>query len=166
MDKTTLIILICAGVFVVLVGFIILIRINNRKRFKKLQDNLKKLNQEKEDLKTDDSISLPSESEISLSSTASPIIEDYQPEIEPQPIMPDLNDNEEIYLNEFEMQDINQSLDNLSKQKDDDFEQFMNEHSYSRKIIDKPIINKIKNLPPDVRMLLLSNIFDKIDDDK
>ena len=40
----------------------------------------------------------------------------------------------------------------------------MNEHSYTRKILDNDIIDKLKNLPPEVKAIILSNVFNKYDD--
>ena len=168
MNKTTLLILIGVGVFVLLIGFIIIIRINNRKRFKKLQENLKKFRQENENLSQEDKISLPKEEDFDMSSSSDidfsnkdfgldeeqGKFEDFQ-SVDTSPFS-DLNEFSEV---QFDMKPT------LSKS-DDDFEKFMNEHSYSRKVFNKPLLEKIKKLPPDVRMLLLSNVFDRYDDDK
>lgn len=168
MNKTTLLILIGVGVFVLLIGFIIIIRINNRKRFKKLQENLKKFRQENENLSQEDKISLPKEEDFDMSSSSDidfsnkdfgldeeqGKLEDFQ-SVDTSPFS-DLNEFSEV---QFDMKPT------LSKS-DDDFEKFMNEHSYSRKVFNKPLLEKIKKLPPDVRMLLLSNVFDRYDDDK
>lgn len=181
MNKTTLLIIICVGVFVALVGFIVVVRIFNRKRFKRLQENLKKLNQEKEDMEHDDKLSLPKEENMGTSyepiiqdtqveGDKKPIIEDYVPDNEPQfqNMYPKMSEVD--FDNEFEDTDNNYSntyeRPKSIKEPEDDFDKFMNEHSYSRKVFNRPLVEKIKKLPPDVRMLLLSNVFDKYDDDK
>lgn len=173
MNKTTLLILIGVGVFVLLIGFIIIIRINNRKRFKKLQENLKKFRQENENLSQEDKISLPKEEDFDMSSSSDidfsnkdfgldeeqGKFEDFQ-SVDTSPFS-DLNEFSNNELSEVQF-DIKPTL----SKSDDDFEKFMNEHSYSRKVFNKPLLEKIKKLPPDVRMLLLSNVFDRYDDDK
>ena len=50
--------------------------------------------------------------------------------------------------------------------RENDFEKFMNEHSYSRKILDKKMIDKIKRLPPELKAMILTSVFDKFDDNK
>lgn len=175
MNTTTLIILICAGVLFLIVGFIVIIRLNNGKRSKKLQASLKKLNQEKESLEKDNKVFLPKEDElytsanientVGLENDKSPTIEDYVQDEQAQEEIP--SEISEDFKEEFNT--VYNPMGNKSQEfklKEDDFEAFMNEHSYSRKVFNKPLIEKIKKLPPDVRMLLLSNVFDRFDDEK
>ena len=50
---------------------------------------------------------------------------------------------------------------------DDDFEQFRAEHSsYSKYMKDDSLIDRIKDLPPNMRAVIFNNIFNRIDDDK
>ena len=46
----------------------------------------------------------------------------------------------------------------------DDFEEFLDEHAYSRRILNKDILSKLKDLPPDVKAVLLSGLFNRTDD--
>ncbi len=49
--------------------------------------------------------------------------------------------------------------------RDDDFEQFLNEHSFTRKVLDKSLISQIQKLPPEIKAVIMSNVFDKFNDD-
>lgn len=174
MNKTTLIILICVGVFVLFVGSIILIRIFNSRHSKKLQDNLKKFKQEKEELDQGDNISLSSDNNTQLSNemyipeskteefnfpeNTEASVEEYEPFL-------DVEQNQPIPKNEFDFFGENSNTSRMQNLKDDDFEKFMDEHSYSRKIIAPSLLDKLKSLPPEVRMLLLSNVLDKFHDE-
>ncbi len=50
------------------------------------------------------------------------------------------------------------------EKRDKEFEDFMNEFSYSRVVGNKKLLNQIKNLPPKVKALVLGNIFNKFED--
>lgn len=51
-----------------------------------------------------------------------------------------------------------------SKQKSgDDFEEFLNEHTYTRKILDKDLLKKLNSYPPEVRNAILNNVLNKYD---
>lgn len=190
MSKTT-IILICSIAFVVLVGFIVIVRIINRKRFKKLQENLKKIKLEKEDLERDKRISLPSQpsepaiQEPAISQTVEslddvkstngkqPIVEEYVPYNEQTQTNPfskmdtfDENQFKKDLKDDFFQELSRQQKRDFAPQKEDDFEKFMNDYSYSRNVVNESLLDKIKKMPPEIRMLLLSNIFDRYDDDK
>ena len=52
-----------------------------------------------------------------------------------------------------------------SKQRDD-FEEFMDEHSYSRLFADKTLYEQIKDLSPELKAIIFSGLFKRIDDDK
>ena len=49
-------------------------------------------------------------------------------------------------------------------EKTDDFEDFMNEHAYSRRIFNKDLLSKLRDLPPEIKAVILSNVFNKYDD--
>lgn len=101
------------------------------------------------------------------------IVEDYVPDVEqPLPSMyPKMTETyDDMSFEENSYAETYKSSENMYQsnpfQQEDDFDKFMNEHSYSRKVFNKTLLDKFKKLPPDVRMLLLSNVFDRIDDDK
>ena len=169
MSTATLLIIIGGCVLGLILVLIIAGRISSGRRSKKLQDNIKKLNSEKEKIENEVKVTLPSESEEILENyqtVGQPIVEDYIPEVEgesldvqPEPAFDPFD------LNSFQMNEPQtQPIQTMTK--DDDFEKFMNEHSYSRKVFNTSLVEKIKKLPKDVRILLLSNVFDRFDDEK
>ena len=46
----------------------------------------------------------------------------------------------------------------------DDFEAFLDKHSYTRRVLDKDILKKIQELPPEVKAVVISNIFSRPQD--
>ena len=50
------------------------------------------------------------------------------------------------------------------EKRDQDFENFLNEYSYTRAVGDKDLMKQLKNLSPKVKALLLGKIFNKFDD--
>ena len=48
----------------------------------------------------------------------------------------------------------------------DDFEDFMDKHSYSRLFADKTLYEQIKDLSPELKAIIFSGLFKRIDDDK
>ncbi len=183
MDKIALICIICGCILLLLIVAIIFIRRSNKKRFNKLQENLKKYKAEKESLENDNKITLskdeeeidtgevkqnPIANEESENKTLKPIIEDF--DFKPQntkktnqnntnSIQSDNDFNQLDFLNQIR---INKNSNR--QQKKDDFEEFLDEHAYSRRIINKDIMSKIKNLPPEIKALILSNVFNKYDE--
>ncbi len=170
MSTTALICIICAGVLLFFILMIVFIRRSNKKRFNKLQENINKYKQENQEFDKNNKITLSKETEESkeqvqeenVQPKEEPLIEDYiddrflrnQPQREHmnRRTMPARNPN-------FQMQN-NRNIG----QKQDDFEQFLDEHAYSRRILNKDILSKIKDLPPEVKAVILSNVFNKYDD--
>ncbi len=185
MNSTLLIALICIVVFIAFVIIIIFIRKNNKKRFNKLQENLDKYNKANKQSELDKKITLSSynkeentinneASELQNEKQFNPIIEDYE-EYQPNQtnvINKNINTNTQFVHKNNNLQNNqnpiynNQDFDVSKKSKStDDFEKFLDEHAYSRKIIGNDIRKKLNNLPPQVKALILSNVFNKYDDD-
>ena len=163
MDTTTLLIIIGGGVLLVIIALIVFSIISGKRKAKKLDENLKKIKQETETFDNDKRIILvedyvdekkeESSQEMQEKMFAEGAIEEeYVPEFVKE------DNTKESFLNK------NFGMANHNKESDYDFEKFMNEHSYSRKVFNKPLLDKIKSLPPDVRMILLGNILDKHND--
>ena len=170
MSATALICIICAGVLLFFILMIVLIRRSNKKRFNKLQENINKYKQENQEFDKNNKITLSKEAEEpkeqvqeeNAQPKEEPVIEEYiddrflrnQPQREHmnRRTMPARNPNLQMQNNR-----------NFS-QKQDDFEQFLDEHAYSRRILNKDILSKIKDLPPEVKAVILSNVFNKYDD--
>jgi len=184
MSTTTLLILIGAGVVVLLIAIIIFSKISSANKAKKIQDSIKKLKEEKQDFEQVDSkISLPEEpstfEEKSVEEVFIPsavvknvvndediankggLVEDY---IQDQSV--ECPKTEGLFdKNDFDIPDSDNDFEYKPNQPvEDDFEKFMNEHSFSRKVFNKPLLERIKKLPPDIRMLILGNVLDRIDD--
>ena len=49
--------------------------------------------------------------------------------------------------------------------RDKEFEDFLNEHALSRRIVNNEILEKLKDLPPNIKAIILSNVFNKYNDD-
>lgn len=47
--------------------------------------------------------------------------------------------------------------------RDEEFEQFLNEHSFSRRVLDKSVLDEIKSLSPKMKAIVLGNVFNKFD---
>lgn len=170
MSTTALICIICAGVLLFFILMIVLIRRSNKKRFNKLQENINKYKQENQEFDKNNKITLSKEAEEpkekaqeeNTQPKEEPVIEEYiddrflrnQPQREHinRRTMPARNPNLQMQNNR-----------NFS-QKQDDFERFLDEHAYSRRILNKDILSKIKDLPPEVKAVILSNVFNKYDD--
>ena len=52
---------------------------------------------------------------------------------------------------------------NIDSNKEEDFEQFLDNYSYTRKIIDKDLLKKLNSYPPEIKEIILSNILNKYD---
>ena len=59
--------------------------------------------------------------------------------------------------------ELEKNLNSSKYMKKDEFEEFLDEHAYSRRIINKDLMNKLKSLPPEVKAVLLSNLFNRYD---
>ncbi len=198
MSTPLLIGIICGGVLIAIIIAIIFIRRANKKRFKKLQENLQKYKTEKENLEHDNKITLskdqentepikaaeekPAENRIESSEKKvetekqGPIIEDYVPPestfSQPRRMQPErttrtrqprnLENREILDLLNSERSKMNASPQR--REQKDDFEAFLDEHAYSRRILNKDILSKIKDLPPEIKAVILSNVFNKYDD--
>lgn len=182
MKPLHIILIVVGAILILFVLFVVMVRLSSKKRYNRLQENLKKLQQEKEDFENDNRLSLEDNLEISDvfetqssqqkddKADASPMIEDYVPEVK----------NEEVSENKVEEKreevSISSQEENLERkaeiermrrqQRDAEFENFMNEHAFSRKVLDKNLLNKLKNLPPEMKNIILNSVFDKFDDDK
>ena len=162
----------CGGVLIVFILTILLIRKSNRKRFKKLQENLKKYQQENEDFGKDGDPDVMKGVSVSEENTkfdaGVPIIEDYVPE-KPQNTEKETAQSEPIKMPEHDDFDFDSFLEKESpkekarRKHDEEFESFMNEHAFSRRVLDKNMVDKIKNLPPDIKAIILNSVFDKFD---
>ena len=162
MSTTALICIICAGVL------LFFIRRSNKKRFNKLQENINKYKQENQEFDKNNKITLSKEAEEpkekaqeeNAQPKEEPVIEEYIDDrfLRNQP------QREHINRRTMPARNPNLQMQNNRNFKQDDFEQFLDEHAYSRRILNKDILSKIKDLPPEVKAVILSNVFNKYDD--
>lgn len=156
--------IVCGGLLLLFILFIVFIRISNRKRFNRLQENLKKLEREKDDFENDKRISLVDPAKI-VPENSEAVIEDYQPEPSEDLHLEELQEEKfELPKEEFPMFDMEEETRLARKKHDAEFESFMEEHAFSRKILDKNLIDKLKKLPPEIQAVILNNVLDKFDD--
>lgn len=191
MNTIALICIICGGILLLFIVAIIFIRRSNKKRFQRLQENLNKYKEENKNFEQDNKITLSKEPEapqnesvtqetsepinIKLENTQQenteksqqPIIEEYdgwhdEPKVykrKPQSIS-----NEDFFKDELRKFIETNEKSKKKPDKTDDFEDFMNEHAYSRRIFNKDLLSKIRDLPPEIKAVILSNVFNKYDD--
>ena len=236
MDLTTILIIIGAAIIAILIIAVIFIRISNKKRFKKLQDNIKKYKAENDNFGNEVNVKVSDDktatvenptmveqyvpdNEVPSYQNNPPIIEDYDVDVEDDDDdIPDFiprrrnrderrnvygrdrrassmlnrthyesNDNDEDddddipdFIPRRRNRDERRNVygrdrrassmlnrthyESNDNDEDDDFEEFLNEHSYSRRILNNDLIKNLKDLPPDIKAIILSNVFNKYDD--
>ena len=191
MNTIALICIICGGILLLFIVAIIFIRRSNKKRFQRLQENLNKYKEENKNFEQDNKITLSKEPEapqnesvtqetrepadIKLENTQQenteksqqPIIEEYDgwhDEPKEYKRKPQSISNEDFF--KYELRKFIETNEKSKKkpEKTDDFEDFMNEHAYSRRIFNKDLLSKLRDLPPEIKAVILSNVFNKYDD--
>lgn len=185
MGNITAIIVVCS-----ICGFLILIllflwnRLNKKGSKNKLDEEIKKYknlnnNQEESQSETKNKKLKKDKQTLKMKKLQGKLlknieIDDLQEESTPTP---NLNNSSQFtdYDDPFiskERYDFNRDYKNKGKEKehnqirdrDKDFEDFLNEYSYTKSLGDKKLIKQIKNLPPKVKALLLGNVFNKFED--
>ena len=169
MSGTLLYCIIGGAVLLILIVAIIFIRRSNKKRFQRLQENINKYKKENEAFDNDNRIVLSKDEPESEKQEAQPVvhtkpenavIEDYYEE-PPKPINQNRKRSNQY---NYRRNNIKNAVKSQNQSEDDDFEQFLNEHSYSRKILSGDLISKLQDLPPEIKAVILSNVFNKYDD--
>lgn len=191
MNTIALLCIICGGILLLFIVAIIFIRRSNKKRFQRLQENLNKYKEENKNFEQDNKITLSKEPEapqneniiqetrepadIKLENTQQenteksqqPIIEEYDgwhDEPKEYKRKPQSISNEDFFKDELRKFIETNEKSKKKPDKTDDFEDFMNEHAYSRRIFNKDLLSKIRDLPPEIKAVILSNVFNKYDD--
>lgn len=169
MSGTLLYCIIGGAVLLALIVATIFIRRSNKKRFQRLQENINKYKKENEAFDNDNRIVLSKDEPESEKQEAQPVvhtkpenavIEDYYEE-PPKPINQNRKRSNQY---NYRRNNIKNAVQSQNQSEDDDFEQFLNEHSYSRKILSGDLISKLQDLPPEIKAVILSNVFNKYDD--
>ena len=169
MSTMTIAIIIGVSIVGLIAVGMLFITISNKRKSKKLQEHLKKIKQEDKTKELEEqNISLSktpqgenvSEEELFGSSgqqgffASSKINPDAQDDYQRQPRQ---NKREEEEL---------PRMPSRPTYREQEFEDFLDEHAFSRKVFDKNLLNKIKKLPPEIKSVIMGNIFDKFNDDK
>ncbi|MBO5022317.1 MAG: hypothetical protein J6C53_02430 [Clostridia bacterium] len=177
MKAWQIILIVCSGLLLLFILFIIGIRRANKKRYYRLRDNLKKVQQEKEELAREGDASFHTGNvKVELSPDVDKMnnhsyedVDLAELDIEDVSQTPQQNTTDEIKEDQAEF-DTTPLLDKTEREREKDyrrdkeFEKFLDEHSFSRKVLDKKMLNKLKQLQPEMQKVLLDNIFTKFDD--
>ena len=178
MSTMTIAIIIGVSIVGLIAVGMLFITISNKRKSKKLQEHLKKIKQEDKTKELEEqNISLSktpqgenvSEEELFGSSgqqgffASSKINPDAQDDYQRQPRQ---NKREEEELPRMPSRPTYREEQEMRKNRDQEFEDFLDEHAFSRKVFDKNLLNKIKKLPPEIKSVIMGNIFDKFNGDK
>lgn len=171
----TIILSIAGGVLGLIILWVIIALIIGKKKKGKLDQNIKKLKEEKENLEKGGTLTIASEKPEEKLPQEAKIeeLEEIQ-EVE-KPLPPEETQIPETlnFGDDKSIDDFFKDLDNFDKtpekpikkrKKSDDFEDFLDKHSYTRRIIDKNILKKIQELPPEIKAIVISNIFSRPQD--
>ena len=172
MDLTTILIIIGAAIIAILIIAVIFIRISNKKRFKKLQDNIKKYKAENDNFGNEVNVKVSDdktatvenptmveqyvpENEVPSYQNNPPIIEDYDVDVEDDdddipdfiPRRRNRDERRNVYGRDRRASSMLNRTHYESNDNDeyDDFEEFLNEHSYSRRILNNDLIKNLKD---------------------
>ena len=168
MNSRTMLILIGVVVVAIIVIAFVFLRMSNAKKKKKLLENLDKINQEKK-AQINEEITLPTSStgenvskDELMGKMEVPQVEEIPEEEyeEPEPQEPIEEDYPRMPERSF-ANTISPEID-----RDREFERFLDEHGYSRKIFDKTLLEKIREMPPELKAIVLGNIFDRFNDER
>ena len=170
MKAWQIVLIVCGVLLLLLILFIVFIRVSNKKRFNRLQENLQKLQQEKEDFDNDNRLSLEDNFSDKVSfEDETDDFDDFAMKKIVQPAMPkeEAFSFEESFKN-FESKPLSkeEAYRKERERRDRDFQDFLNEFAYSRKILDKNLVDKLRGMPPEIQSVLLGSVFEKIEDDK
>ena len=181
----TIILSVAGGAMALIILWIVIAVVRGKKKDRELDENIKKLKAEKESLNDAGSLTIandesseqtnvPKEAtiesiDIDSNAVAEPMEEksntlDMQI---PDNEMFDIADDKalEDFLKELDDDyDYKPKKTNKKSKKTDDFEKFLDKHSYTRRIIDKNLLKKLQNLPPEIKAIVISNIFTRPQD--
>jgi hypothetical protein len=153
---------------VLIIVAIVVTSILKKKKIAKLDASIKRLQAES-----------TAKNEAESRVTLTPYVEDYveeenkesaSDEEKPEekssmtPIIEDLSDIDIFNFDDDEDEDFDVNISDFDRKEDEDFEDFLDTHSYTRKIIDKDLLKRFGNLSPEMKDILLSNMFNKYDD--
>ena len=182
MSSTLIIILVACGIFLFLVLVAVLIHLSNKRRRNNIDNRIKQYKSEASPV--DEKITLSKD----ITAQTAENLEDDKEKKEAlenkeqehiEPIIEDyINSAEFLGQNENKkkkkssrskpytrQQNTSVRINNNIEDRDKEFEDFLNEHALSRRIVNNEILEKLKDLPPNIKAIILSNVFNKYNDD-
>lgn len=174
-----IILFIIGGVLAIILLCVIIAYLRGKHNSKKLDENIKKLNAEKKQFDAGGKLTISSNKDKNIPEEA--IIEDIgleedkevdekaEQNVKPEAKDIDLADENEsnmLSLDEDFLRELKSRPKRIRKnlQDLDDFEHFLDEHSFTRRVLDKNILRKIQKLPPEIKAIVISNIFTRPQD--
>lgn len=162
---------------VLIIALLVLISSKKKKKSnKKLDENISKLQSEKEQIEKRQQAdeAQKKEDEAFKNITLTEDVEDEFKDLFDPPPAPvekeedfDLPDFEKVPFNSKNFDDdFFKSFDEKPekpKTRDEEFEEFMNQHSFSRRVLDNEVLGQIRKLSPKVKAIILGNIFNKFE---
>ena len=185
MSTMSIIIIVTVAIAMVFAIAIFSIHMTNRKRNQNLEAKLKQFKQEDAETKIDEKVTISHEKTVNTNQNLNeekqdhtaqvtadqkriPIVEDY----DPRENSPKLNLKRQMsqYTSLPKMRYQNNQIygprnSDSRQQHDREFEEFLDEHAFSRKILNKDILENIKDLSPELKAIILTNILNKFEDE-
>ncbi len=145
-----------AGILFLFILFVVFVSISNKKKNNRLNNNLQKIQQEKENYDFDKKLVLDQGKSGDF-----PTVEEYNHEEDKTEENAEMVEDVTEGNFKFDHKEIDFER---RKNNDLDFEDFMNEHAFSRKILDRKMVEKLRNLSPEMQAVILNSVFNKFDD--
>ena len=174
--------IIVAGVGIFVLGIIVLIIVSARKKgkknAKKLEENITKFKAENEDLDKQAKIDADKKKEEEAFANIT-LTDDLENEFEDVFAQPNFAQTEKPQQPEdfvLDKQSPKFDLDDQmfnekprtkrvhKKTRDEEFDEFLNEHAFSRKVLDDDILEELRNLSPRAKAIVLGNLFNRFED--
>ena len=176
MSRSLVILIIAAVVLIGIIAAVIsFVTISNKAKSKKLQENIEKYKKENANNGLGENLDL-SKNVLGENVTEEEIFSNKQQQVSNddffnedkdlkqsrEPQMQTLNDDEDYPR----MPDFNSknNEEQAKRNRDQEFEDFLDEHAFSRKVFDKNMLEQIQDLSPEQKLMLMENIFGRLDD--
>ena len=164
--------IVCVAIVLVAVLAFVIVKKKRKKTTKKLDDKISKLKKEQDALSQKE-IEFDNDQKEKDAFSHIKLTDDIEEELgmKEESFVPNVDNELEIEQNKYgHFQKVPPRFGppppfrkTKRNTRDDDFEQFLNEHSYSRRIFDKTILDSIKDLSPKLKAIIIGNLFDKYD---
>ncbi len=184
----TIILSVAGGAIALITLWVVIAVVRGKKKDRALDENIKKLKAEKESLNDAGSLTIasdetPVQTDVPKGGTIESIDIDSKDAENPVETEVENSNALDMQIPDNEMFDIadDKALEDFLKELDDDydykpkkaskkskktddFEKFLDKHSYTRRIIDKNLLKKLQELPPEIKAIVISNIFTRPQD--